>query len=192
MYFSRICAALATGAALAGCAALGPPPAPLARAPAFDLIGRVAVSYDGRAFSSGVRWEHTAARDEIWLLTPMGQALAHIVGDADGAVFTGADQSRHRSGDIEGLTRRALGWELPVARLAWWVRGDLAPDSVIQLVERDGQGRVTVLAQEGWRIEYAYPPSAGQDARPRRLEITTGEQTIRLVVDGWRQRDAAP
>lgn len=176
---------MTAAAALAGCA-MFEPRAPLARAPAFDLIGRVAVSHDGRAFSAGVRWEHTAARDEIWLLTPMGQALAHIVGDGEGAVFTGADRSQHRSGDIEGLTRRALGWELPVARLAWWVRGDLAPDSVIQHVERDGQGRVAVIAQEGWRIQYAYLPSAGQDAHPRRLEITAGNQVIRLVVDGWR------
>lgn len=186
MYLSRICAALAAGATLAGCAALGPPPAPLARAPAFDLVGRVAVSYDGRAFSSGVRWEHTAERDEIWLLTPMGQAVAYIVDDAGGAVFTGADRSEQRGRDIGALTRRALGWELPVARLAWWVRGELAPDSVIQRVERDGQGRLAVLAQDGWRIEYAYPPSSGREAQPRRLEITAGEQTIRLVVDGWR------
>ncbi|MGH8702037.1 MAG: outer membrane lipoprotein LolB, partial [Burkholderiales bacterium] len=114
MSWPRSCAALAAAAALAGCAALEPSPPP---APAFDLIGRVAVSYDGRAWSSGLRWQHTAERDELWPLTPAGQALAHIVGDADGATFTGSDRREYRAGDIGSLIRRALGWEMPVTRL---------------------------------------------------------------------------
>src|SRR5512134_126110 len=113
------CAVFAAAAVLGGCALLAPSPPP-PPAPAFDLVGRVAVSHDGRAFTSGVRWQHTAARDELWLLTPAGQALAHIVGDAGGAVYTGADRSEYRAADIASLIRRALGWEMPVTRLAWW------------------------------------------------------------------------
>ena len=112
----RVFAALAAAAALAGCAAL-PPPGP--RAAAFDLLGRVAVSFDGRAFSSSVRWHHLPERDEIWLLTPVGQALAHIEADATGALLTAADGQQHRAGDVASLTRRAFGWELPLEQLSW-------------------------------------------------------------------------
>ena len=183
------CAALAAAAALAGCAALEPAPPP---APAFDLIGRVAVKHDGRAFSSGVRWVHRAGRDEIWLMTPAGQALAHIVGDADGATFTGSDRSQHRAGDIASLLRRAFGWEMPVARLAWWVQGEIAPGSVTQQVERDERGRLAVLAQDDWRIAYAYEPAEEPAARVRRLTLTGEAREIRLVVDGWRRDGDAP
>ena len=65
------CAVLAAAALLGGCALLAPAPLP-PPAPAFDLIGRVAVTYDGHAFSSGMRWQHTQERDELWLLTPAG------------------------------------------------------------------------------------------------------------------------
>ena len=185
----KLCAALAAAAVLAGCAALEPSPPP---APAFDLIGRIAVNYDGRAFSSGVRWQHTAERDELWLLTPAGQALAHIVGDADSATYTGSDRSQYRAGDIGSLIRRALGWEMPVTRLAWWVQGELAPRAVVQAIERDAHGRLTVLAQEGWRVSYVYDPPDARDGRLRRLELAGGSHEIRLVIDGWRRGGDAP
>jgi len=182
----KSCAALAAAAALAGCALLAPSPPP-PPAPGFDLIGRVAVSTDGRTFSSGVRWQHTAERDELWLLTPAGQALAHIVGDAGGATFTGSDRSQYQAADIASLLRRALGWEMPVTHLAWWVQGQLAPGAVVQAVERDAHGRLAVLAQEGWRIAYLYDSQDAGAGRLRRLELAGESHEIRLVIDGWRR-----
>jgi len=169
---------------LAGCA-LEPPRPVLPRAPAFDLVGRVAVNHDGRAFSSGVRWQHAVERDEIWLLTPLGQALAHIVCDADGAVITGSDRRQSRARDVETLTQRALGWELPVARLAWWVRGGIAAGGVVAEVDRDPHGRLLHLRQDGWDIAYTYRSEEGTDSLPRRLDLQNESQTIRLVIDNW-------
>lgn len=189
MTWFKTCTAFAAAAVLAGCAALEPPRPPVPRAPAFDLIGRVAVNYDGRAFSSGVRWQHLAERDEIWLLTPVGQALAHIVGDADGAIFTGSDRSQHRARDVGSLTRRALGWELPVERLAWWVRGEVAADGVIREVARDPQGRLMSLRQDGWQITYAYRSPDELGSLPQRLELVRDTHNIRLLIDNWRGGD---
>jgi outer membrane lipoprotein LolB len=176
---------------LGGCALLAPTPPP-PPAPAFDLVGRVAVTHDGRAFTSGVRWQHTAARDELWLLTPAGQALAHIVGDAGGAVFTGADRREYRAADVASLIRRALGWEIPVTHLAWWVQGQLAPGAVIQAVERDAHGRLTVLEQDGWRIAYGYDTPDTRDGRLRRLELAGEGHEIRLVIDAWQREAGSP
>jgi outer membrane lipoprotein LolB len=187
MNLLRSCAALAAAVMLAACAVLEPAREPVERAAAFDLVGRVAVNYDGRAFSGTVRWEHTAERDEIWLLTPAGQALAHIVGDADGATYTGADRKQYHARDIESLIHRSLGWELPVTHLSWWVQGAIAPAAVIQQVERDAGGRLATLGQEGWLITYTHYPPGEHGGRPRRLDIAAGAQEIRLVVDSWRE-----
>lgn len=182
----KSCVALAAAAVLAACAALEPARERAPRGAPFDLIGRVAVTHDGRAFSSTIRWEHTAERDEIWLMTPAGQALAHIAGGANGATYTGADRSQVSARDIESLSVRTLGWELPIAHLSWWIQGQFAPAAVIQRVDRDEHGRLAVLGQEGWLIRYAHYPPAEQGGRPRRLEIASGSQEIRLVIDGWR------
>jgi len=186
MNWLKSCVALAAGAALAACAVLSPQDRAVQRAPAFDLLGRVAVIYDGRAFSSGLRWQHLEAGDEIWLLTPTGQALAHIVSGASGATLTGADQTRYHAGDVESLTRRALGWELPLAHLTWWVRGESVPGVQVADEARDQRGRLARLAQNDWRITFVHPAANDPGGLPQRLELVRDGHQIRLVIDSWR------
>ena len=190
MSITRICLALAVCAALAACTAVSPD-RPAQRAAAFDLVGRVAVNYDGRAFSSGVRWQHQPERDEIWLLTPVGQALAHIEADDSGATLTGPDRKQLSAGDVESLTRRGLGWELPLTRLAWWVRGEVVPGGVIGEETRDQQGRLVRLMQDGWRVVLTHQPDGGKRL-PQRVELTREGHQIRLIVDSWRGEGDAP
>jgi len=184
MSILKLSAALVTVAALSGCAAL-PPSGEQPPAAAFDLVGRVAVTYDGRAFSSGVRWQHLHGGDEIWLLTPTGQALAHITADASGATLTGADQKQYHAGDVERLTRRALGWELPLARLRWWVRSEPVPGVPAEEALRDQQGRLVRLRQDGWHITYTHAAGA-EGGLPQRLDMARAGHQIRLVIDSWR------
>lgn len=179
-------AALVAAAALAACAVLSSPERQAQRAAPFDLSGRVAVADAGRVFSSGIRWQHDAESDEIWLLTPTGQALAHIQAEASGATLTGADGNQYHAGDVESLTRKALGWELPMARLAWWVRGEIVPGAVTGEVVRDQQGRLIRLTQDGWRITYVQHDSNETGGLPQRLDLIREANRIRLVIDGWR------
>lgn len=183
-------AALAVAFTAAACATFGLPP----RAPSpFDLSGRVVVSYDGRAFSSGLRWHHLPAQDEIWLLAPLGQALAHIASGDDGATVTGLDRRQYRGADVEALTRQALGWELPLTRLQYWVRGELAPGSPAQDVQRDTQGRITAFAQNDWRVRLERYPQDEHEGLPRRIELNrAGNESIRLIIDDWRKVATAP
>lgn len=181
----RALAALAMAMLFAGCALLAPgdsvPPAA-----SFDLLGRVLVSGDGRAFSSNVRWRHAAGDHEIWLMSPVGQTLAHIAADDSGATLTAADQQVYRARTVEGLTRSALGWSLPLIRLQYWIQGLAVPDGPVAEVTRDAQGRPVALAQGGWSIRYAYDEAGAMPPRPRRLDMDSNGQKIRLVIDGWR------
>lgn len=178
---ARVFAAGAAALLCGGCAVFNPG----ARIPAaepFDILGRVLASNDGRAFSANFRWRHGAADNEIWLMSPVGQTLAYIAADAGGATLTTADQQEYRALSVEGLTRQALGWPLPLAQLQHWIRGGTVPGTAIAAVTRDTQGRLSLLEQEGWRIRYVYPETA--DAKlPRQLELTQGDQRIRMVID---------
>ena len=182
---------LLLAASLAACALVGPQPPAGSDAP-FDLVGRVAVSFDGRAFSSNVRWQHAAGREELWLLTPLGQTVVHIVSDSDGATLTAADQKQYRAANVESLTRQALGWELPLSRLTWWVRGEPVPGSASAGTDRDARGRLAALEQDGWRIAYTNYPPGEHGGLPRRLDLKSSGQEIRLLIDTWRAAEATP
>lgn len=162
------------------------------RSASFDLLGRVLVAYSGKAFTSNMRWLHTPESDDLWLLTPTGQALAHIVDSPTGATLTGTDQTTYHAGSVESLTQRALGWELPLARLQHWVRGLPAPGLEVVSSERDDKGRVVKLTQDGWQVNYVYNTAPELDSEPRRLELTNGTTQIRMVIDSWRREPAAP
>lgn len=172
----------------AGCAALpggsGPPSVP------FDLLGRVLAGGEGRAFSASFRWRHEMPRNEIWLMSPAGTTLAHISTDGAGATLTAADGQEYRAFSAEGLTRRALGWPLPLTQLQHWVRGELVPDVAAAAVERDALGRLTRLEQAGWSLRYAYAESPAQAVLPRRLDLEQSGQRIRMVIDDWRKQEA--
>jgi outer membrane lipoprotein LolB len=193
MSFARAVLVLAMLLGVSGCASVPPPRQSLARAEPFEMLGRVLVSYQGRAFTSHVRWLHAKDADEIWLMTPTGQALAHLLENAEGAVITGADQTQYRAARVEALTQRALGWELPISRLQYWVRGTpaptAAPDLPAEIGERDTAGRIRQLAQDGWSVSFEHYAATQYDGLPRRLELVGAAQTLRLVIDTWR-RDA--
>jgi outer membrane lipoprotein LolB len=177
--------ALVAAISLAACAITAPPPA-TSDTP-FDIVGRVAVNSAGRAFSSSVRWQHGAGREELWLLTPLGQTVAHIVSEPAGATLTTADQQQYRATSVETLTVKALGWELPLSRLTWWVRGEPVPGTVPGSAERDERSRLTVLDQDGWHVTFVNYPPAEHGGLPRRLDLKRGDQEIRFLIDTWRE-----
>jgi outer membrane lipoprotein LolB len=174
-------AAMLCAAALAACTTLATIPPDAAPAPGFELAGRMVVRYQDRAFSSAVRWKQMPGSDEIWFTAPLGQTLAHLQSDGNGAILTTADQQQYRATSIESLTRSALGWRFPVAGLRYWVLGLPAPQLPQAAVERDAAGRVVSLQQGDLRVAFAY---AGADStRPSRVEVAGADAQLRLVTD---------
>lgn len=186
----RVCACLAGAIAilvlLSGCASPGVA-APEAAANnsdnAFALTGRVSVRYGDESLSGRIDWAHSIPRDEISLASPLGNQLAVIVRDAAGVSLTDASRTRFEAADAETLTERRLGWRLPLAGLADWVR---ARPGAKATVRADARGRPEHVSDEGWNIEFAYE---GDASLPRRLILvyTRAERPleIRLVVDNW-------
>ena len=179
----RVRAALATAFFLAACATA--PLAPRDPTP-FDLLGRALVTYRDGAVTANVRWDHGAERDEIWLMTPTGQTLAHIIDTPAGATLTRADQQQFRAGSVEALTRQALGWTLPLTLLQYWLRGMPAPGSPVQSIERGAAERPIALTQNGWRVGFTYHTQGDLAGKVRRLDLKDGANEIRFVVDTWR------
>lgn len=163
----------------AGCAELA------LRAPGdsveFELSGRIAVRYRDEASSGNVLWRHRAAGDELLLTTPLGQGVARIVRDGGLVTLTTSDAQVHTAADAESLTESVLGFRLPLAGLADWVRARPSPGAALQT--RDADGRLERLEQAGWTIDY----QAYADALPSRMRLRYPGIEIRLAIGEWRQ-----
>ena len=173
-------------AVVAGCAAPRAPqalPASNAGVGTFSLTGRVAVRLEQRGYWAKLSWRHAAAGDRLRLLSPAGSVIAELEADASGATLTTGDKKVYRSGDVQALTREVLGWDLPLDGLQHWVVGRAEPEVPVQDEERDARGRLTMLAQNDWRISFlAY---AGDSALPARMALAYERLSLRLIIDRW-------
>jgi outer membrane biogenesis lipoprotein LolB len=61
------------------------------------------------------------------------------------------------------------------------------PNTPFETPERGEGGKPRVLMQDGWKITYDYYPAAENDGLPRRMEVVSEAQTLRLVIDTWRK-----
>jgi outer membrane lipoprotein LolB len=148
----------------------------------FELAGRIAVRYREEAASGNVAWRHARDSDELLITSPVGSIVARLVREGTEFVLTTADQQQFRARDPETLTEQALGFRLPLAGLADWVRGQPV-GGMPAVAVRDGQGRLATLEQNGWRIEYQ---AFGADGLPVRLKLTYPGIDLRLAIHEWK------
>lgn len=156
----------------------------------FVLTGRLVVNARQQKFSGGIRWRHTRQRDEIYLFSPLGQVVAEILRDQAGVRLTTSEPAIYQAQSAEYLTSQVLGWELPLAGLQFWVRGEHFPGTVAEK-DLNRNNRTVAIRQDGWNIVYQsyYPEQLTVPALPRLLEFSRLDVKMKLIVDQW-EREA--
>ena len=149
----------------------------------FAFNGRLAFKQGEQHESVGVRWVHHAVDDEILLLAPLGQTVARIHRD-DGEATLEASGKRYAAQDMETLMQEVLGWHLPLAGLRYWVNALPAPNVGFE-VERDANGQMSMLRQQGWEISYSRYATVTPDALPLRLRLVHDGTEALLLIDEW-------
>jgi outer membrane lipoprotein LolB len=188
--FAGIAASLAIAGALSACA-----PAQIERAssatplpPAqqtFEASGRLSVRHGPDAFAASFQWRHDGERDDVELVSPLGQTIAILTGDGTSARMQAASGRVLTASSWTKLTEEGLGWPLPVEGLKYWMQG-AARGGAAFTTEPGGDGRVEVLRQDGWTIVYqAYVETASGVWRPSRLTASYPEVELRLAIDRW-------
>lgn len=154
----------------------------------FELAGRIAMRYRDEAASGNLVWRHARESDELLLTTPIGNSLARVVRSGDAVTLTTANGEEHRAGDAETLTARVLGFPLPLAGLADWVRGRPVDGPAVESA-RNPQGRIETLRQSGWTIEYH---DYNAEGLPSRMKLTFPGIELRLAIHQWTTPDSHP
>ena len=146
----------------------------------FHLSGRLAVRYGNEAFSGNLAWRHAGSADELLITSSLGAGVARLVREGERTVLTTAEPREYRGPDPEALTQEVLGFRLPVAGLADWVRGRAADGDA--KAQYGDDGRLRSLEQAGWTIEYL----EYQDSLPSRLRLVYPGIELRLAISQWK------
>jgi len=151
----------------------------------FVLNGRIKIKQGTQHDSSGIHWEHGKKEDELLLLGPLGYTAGRIHKDEQGATLDDAYGKHFAAPDAEALMQKSVGWQLPLNGLQYWVVGMPVPE-VEARVERNSNGQISLLKQQGWEIRYTRYAGSKPDALPMQLEMSFEELDVLLQIDEWK------
>lgn len=158
---------------LAACAELPAADARLELGPALSHLnveGRISLRQGEQLSHMRFRWEHTPQSDVVLLMSPLGQGLAEMVRDVDGARLMQPNQATITTDSLPQLTQRVFGASLPLEAVADWLRG--------------AQPALTGEV-DGWRVEIGDAAALRQHRLPRVMEARREDVELKLVVDDW-------
>ena len=147
----------------------------------FDLSGRLAARYGNEGFTGNLAWRHAGSADELLITSSLGAGVARIVREGDSVVLSTAEPREYRARDAEALTEEVLGFRLPLSGLADWVRGRPS-DKAAAKADYDEQGRLRLLEERGWKIEY----QEYEGKLPSRMRLTYPNIELRLAISQWK------
>jgi len=131
------------------------------------MSGRISIRQADRSDIAKLRWTHRGKRD-VWIVaSPLGNEVARIESDGDGATLAQAGGSSRSAASFEALAEETLGVGLDPEMLAAWLHGNL----------RD--------TPANWRVTIDETQQAGAVQLARRITAQRGDVVVRLVVDDY-------
>lgn len=149
---------------------------------AWSFSGRIAVSNANDSGSGRIEWTQDGGTYEIELRAPVTRRSWRLRGEPGWATLEGLDGGPFEGDSAEQLLAEHVGWNVPLADLAAWVRGARAAGS--SDIEFAPDGRPSRLRQGGWVIEYRGWHES-EPLLPNKVFAQRGEERVRLLVDRW-------
>ena len=187
---------------LAGCATTPPSPLPantpkaitstenksLRNDPAaiqnWDLKGMIAIRNTHDAWSAHWQWNQQNQNYVINLIGPLGSNSIQLTGSPGKVLLETSDGKKTQSASPETLLEKQLGWRLPVSNLYYWVRGLPVPGIPAQK-QLDASQHISVLAQQGWRVEYLRYSRVGQTDLPAKMNLNNAALNVKILISQW-------
>ena len=115
---------------------------------AFEASGRLSAKHGTEGVAANFQWRHASDRDELELVSPLGQTIAMLSGDGAKVRLEASDGRVLSADSWTKLTRDGLGWPLPVEGLKYWIQGAPRADSPFT-TEAGDDGRVAARRDAG-------------------------------------------
>jgi outer membrane lipoprotein LolB len=150
----------------------------------WDLSGRISVRTPADAVNGSLSWNQEGDYLKLGFRGPLGVGGFRLSGDDHRMLFEDSRGEQVVLDDPGSVLAVQLGWEVPLASLAYWVRA--LPDPGMPSEQSfEPSGRLSQLDQDGWSIHYERYVLTGPAAMPGRVTIEGNGVRIRLVVDNW-------
>lgn len=150
----------------------------------WEFAGRIGVSAGQEGFNGKLWWRQDGPVFRARLSGPLGAGTVFINGDGEEITVTDSDGGVTELRDAEAELRQMYGWTIPVTSLRYWALG--VPDPAAPAETEFGEdGRLRKMRQGNWEVDITQYREGGGQPMPRRLNATSDDVKVRLVVDNW-------
>lgn len=156
----------------------------LAAQPDWSLAGRFAASDGHHGGSGSLDWLQTGLEYQFTLRAPITGKTLQLDGGPDGAVLRGVGKHALSGVDAADVLNAEFGWDVPVADLAWWVRGLRAPGRPA-ILTFGADGLPATLDQDGWHVDYRAWYADRTPPLPRTVYASRDPFTVRVLIEHW-------
>lgn len=152
--------------------------------------GRFAIQYNDqngqqRNAYGNFSWQETGDTVTLQLRNPLGQTLAIVTSSPASATLELPNRAPLTADNVSTLMQNALGFELPVEGLRYWLQPSPAPTSRAT-TEKDPEqpSHLKQITQDGWTIDYvAYADAPATGVKRLNLSRSEPPLDIKLVLD---------
>ena len=152
--------------------------------PNWGLDGRFAASDGQHGGSGSLSWQQDGQQYQFTLRAPITGKSVQLNGGPNGAVLTGMGKQALAGRNAGDVLNAEFGWDVPVADLAWWVRGLRAPGRPA-ILTFGANGLQATLDQDGWHVDYRDWYSERNPPLPRKVYASRDPYTVRVFIETW-------
>jgi outer membrane lipoprotein LolB len=150
----------------------------------WGLEARFAASDGQHGGSGSLDWSQRGETFQFTLRAPFTGKSVRLEGGPNGAVLTGAGREPLAGHDAGEVLNAEFGWNVPVADLAWWVRGLRAPGAPA-ILTFGANGLPATLDQDGWHVDYREWYAERSPPLPRKVYASRDPSSVRLSIQQW-------
>lgn len=148
----------------------------------WQFRGKVAVRTTDNAESASLLWTQQLQRSQLVFSGPMGwNQLTLLLNEGRLTLFRDGNwQTLSSAAELEQM----IGWQLPVDYLGWWVKGLPAPGQKIRQMQLE-DGRLSLLEQAGWTLNYDGYRQAGDWVLPAKIRFQQKGISGKILLKEW-------
>ncbi|PWC09470.1 lipoprotein insertase outer membrane protein LolB [Brenneria corticis] len=153
----------------------------------YQTRGSFAYISDSKKLYARFFWQESSAQRYRLLLTnPLGSTELELSAQPDSIQITDNQGKRYVGKDAEDMVHQLTGMAIPLNNLRQWILG--LPGEASDFTLDDGYLLNKLTYRQGnqnWTVSYQSYSHKVNPPLPESLELTQGEQRIKLKMDNW-------
>ncbi len=149
----------------------------------WHIRGKIGIRTATESLSAMLNWQQLSGAYTIRLSGALGSGSLQIIGSQNRVTVRQAGQVDQYASDAGQLLQQLLGWSVPIEHIYYWIRGLPAEVPIDQQTHADGH--LSVLEQDGWRVEYLRYQQFANVALPSKLRLQHADLKVTLIIKDW-------